>query len=76
LDVGFSDVSGVEIIKWIRRDERLKSTPIFVMLEEERNPPPREELISWGADQFVGKYRGIGGIADAVMLFLEGEEET
>lgn len=74
IDMSFPDVSGVEVLKVIRRDRRFKRLPVFVMLDEDKNPPSREELISWGADQFVGKYRGIGGIVDAVCQYLEDKK--
>lgn len=71
LDLNFPDVSGVELLKVIRRDARFKLLPVFVMLDEGKNPPSPEALESWGADQFVGKYRGIAGIVEAVCQFLD-----
>lgn len=75
IDMNFSDVSGVELLKAIRNHPRFLTLPVFVMLDEDKNPPSREKLISWGADQFVGKYRGIGGIVDAVCQYLDDRKQ-
>jgi signal transduction histidine kinase/CheY-like chemotaxis protein len=72
MDLNFPDMPGVEVIKIIRRNPRFAHTPVFIMLEGDNYFPSREELASWGADQFLGKYRGIGGIVEAVCSQLEG----
>jgi signal transduction histidine kinase/CheY-like chemotaxis protein len=71
VDLELPDVSGLELLKVIRRDKRMAKLPVFIMLDQDEKLPPKPELEAWGADLFVGKYRGIGGIVDAVAQFLE-----
>lgn len=71
IDLAFPDVPGLELLKVIRKKPRFKDLPVFVMLDGDKNLPSQEDLASWGANQFVGKYRGIGGIIDAVCQYLE-----
>lgn len=71
VELGLGDLSGLDALRLIRRDPRWADLPVFMMLDEAANPPSREILASCGADQFVGKYRGIGGVVDAVTSFFE-----
>lgn len=72
VDLNLPDMSGLELIKAAKRRFSLKRPAVFVMLDEGKSPPSRQQLLQIGADQFVGKLQGIGGIADAVQLFWEG----
>lgn len=71
IDIRFPDISGLEIVKAIRRRNRYPTLPIFLMSDEDRNLPKSEELTTWGVSQLVAKYRGIGGVVDSVCQYLE-----
>lgn len=71
VELGLSDISGLEALQAIRRNPRWAGLPVFMMLDEAANPPPRAILASCGADQLVGKYRGIGGVVDAVISHFQ-----
>ncbi|MCM2276442.1 MAG: response regulator, partial [Oligoflexia bacterium] len=71
LDLGLPDVSGEDFLRALHRLPSLERLPVFVMLGQDKAPPSRARLLSIGADQFVGKHGGIGGIVDAVHDFLE-----
>ncbi len=71
IDMNFSDVSGPDLLRVIRKGERFKSLSVFVMLEEDKNIPTEADLAAWGANAYVGKDKGIGGIVDSVCQYLE-----
>lgn len=70
LDLNFPDASGADVIRAIRQDSRHRELRIFVMLGNGGDLPSRQSLLSMGADQFVGKHEGLGGIVDAVSQSL------
>jgi signal transduction histidine kinase/CheY-like chemotaxis protein len=74
IDLGFPDVSGQDLLTAIRRRARLRSLPVFVMLDGAQDAPSREQLTAWGADLLVGKYRGIGGVVETVCQYLEDKK--
>ncbi|MCM2323370.1 MAG: hybrid sensor histidine kinase/response regulator [Oligoflexia bacterium] len=71
VDAALPDVSAQDLLRVIHQDPALRGLPVFVMLGQDKAPPTPEELLAMGADQFVGKHEGIGGIVDAVYDFLE-----
>jgi DNA-binding response OmpR family regulator len=71
LDLSFTDVSGRELLKVIRRARSMDALPVVLMLNEEKNLPTDQELRGWGANASIGKVRGIGGIVDSVCQYLE-----
>ena len=45
--------------------------PVFLMVDGDKALPSRQELEAWGANQIVGKYKGIAEIVDPVCRYLE-----
>ncbi len=76
MDLGLRDLPGLEVLKMIRRNPRWRDLPIFAMLGEGAEIPVPELLLASGAHQFVGKYRGIGGVVDAVLAYFENDPRT
>ena len=74
IDTHFPDVAGAELLKVIRRRNRFKELPVFMMLDGDQAPPPQSELRAGNVDYFVGKFRGIGGIVDAITRYLEDKK--
>jgi CheY-like chemotaxis protein len=74
IDLGFPDVSGIELLKSIRKRPQMNSTPVYLMVEGGIEMPSTEEVQSSGRDVFIGKERGIEGIVELVARELQGEE--
>ena len=74
IDLGFPDVSGIDLLKSIRKRPQMNSTPVYLMVEGGIEIPSTEEVQSSGRDVFIGKERGIDGIVELVARELQGEE--
>jgi CheY-like chemotaxis protein len=64
IDMKFPDVSGIEILRAIRKRGQLNDVPVFLMYDGEQPAP--DEIQSAGKDLFIGKERGIDGIVDLI----------
>jgi CheY-like chemotaxis protein len=74
IDLAFPDVSGIELLKAIRKRAQFNTVPVYLMLEGEQDAPSMEDIQSLGKDVFVGKERGLEGIVDLVTEELQGEK--
>jgi signal transduction histidine kinase/DNA-binding response OmpR family regulator len=74
MDLGLPDVSAIELLKIIHRIPRFNNLPVFVMSLEDRPVPTDDELRTWGAMQFIPKYRGLSNIIESVVQFLEDKK--
>lgn len=73
VDPEFADMKPAELLSSIRNARPGGgSVPVMVLLDQSRSAPSRDALVRLGADQFVGKFEGVGGVADAVADFFEG----
>jgi len=75
MDLEFPDVSGVEILRALRKRSQFNRLPIFVMYDGAQKPPAQDEIDSDGLDIFLGKENGIEGITDRISRELLGETE-
>jgi signal transduction histidine kinase/DNA-binding response OmpR family regulator len=74
IDLGFPDVSGMELLKAVRKRAQFNQIPFFLMFGG-TEPIKPDDLQSVGDDRFIGKDRGIEGIVDLVMDELMGSQE-
>jgi len=54
LDINMPEVSGIDLLEFIRRNEAWRAIPI-VMLSTEYSPPQIEQALALGADAYVCK---------------------
>lgn len=69
IDLMMPNISGFEIVKFIRRDERLKHIPIFVITGYD-SPKVREEIFKYRIDDYIPKPFDIKEFIDKVKKFL------
>lgn len=63
LDLGLPRISGYEVLKEIKKDERFHDVPV-VILTTSRNPLDEQQCQSLGADRFLSKPRNLKGFED------------
>jgi signal transduction histidine kinase/DNA-binding response OmpR family regulator len=67
LDAELPDVSGVDLIRAIRKRDRLEELPVLLMTREDQ----RSVAAKIGASDVIDKRQGIGGIAAQVLSHLK-----
>jgi signal transduction histidine kinase/CheY-like chemotaxis protein len=71
IDMDLPDVSGIELIKAIRKNDRFEELPIFLMAEDVHRAPSADDLQKRRIQRLLGKQDGISGIVAAVSSYLE-----
>ena len=69
MDLMMPNISGFEIVKYLRRDEKLMHIPIFVITGYD-SPKVRQEIFSYGIDDYIPKPFDIKVFVDKVKRFL------
>lgn len=72
LDLGLPRVSGYELIKELKSDERYANIPIIV-LTTSRNPLDKQESSAIGADLFLSKPKDLSGYEALVSQLIDKE---
>lgn len=70
MDIQLPEVSGLEVIKWIKEDDNLRSIPVvavtaFAMKGDE------EKMREGGCDAYIAKPISVGKFIETVKQFLE-----
>ncbi len=70
MDIQLPEVSGLEVTKWIKEDEHLKSIPVvavtaFAMKGDE------EKIREGGCEAYIAKPISVGTFIDTVQRFLD-----
>ena len=70
MDIQLPEVSGLEVTKWIKEDEQLKSIPVvavtaFAMKGDE------EKIREGGCEAYIAKPISVGTFIDTVQRFLD-----
>jgi signal transduction histidine kinase/DNA-binding response OmpR family regulator len=65
------DVSGLELLKIIRKNPRYDALSIFVMTEGDEKLSNQLEFRPGKRSRMTGKYQGIKGIVDSALKYLE-----
>ena len=70
MDIQLPEVSGLEVTKWIKEDENLKSIPVvavtaFAMKGDE------EKIREGGCEAYIAKPISVGTFIDTVQRFLD-----
>jgi len=69
LDIQLPDVSGLEIVKWLRDSEELNSTPViavtaFAMVGD------KEKMLSAGCDAYISKPYSVRDLLEVLNLYV------
>jgi two-component system, cell cycle response regulator DivK len=69
MDIQLPEVSGLEVTKWLKEDDRLRSIPViavtaFAMKGDE------EKIREGGCEAYISKPISVGAFLDTVQLFL------
>lgn len=67
LDINMPKINGVEVLKYVKSDTRLRHVPV-VMLTSSRQGPDIDECYSLGANAYVVKPVDFGQFADAIKI--------
>ena len=70
MDIQLPEVSGLEVTKWIKEDDKLKSIPVvavtaFAMKGDE------EKIREGGCEAYIAKPISVGNFIDTVKRFLD-----
>lgn len=68
MDVQLPDISGVDILHWLRADPRLNSVPV-VAITAFAMRGDRERLLGEGFDEYLAKPMSLLGLLDVVRRF-------
>ncbi len=71
MDIQLPEVSGLEITKWLKEDEELRSIPViavtaFAMKGDE------EKIIEGGCEAYISKPISVGSFLETIDSFLAG----
>jgi two-component system cell cycle response regulator DivK len=74
MDIQLPEVSGLEVTKWLKDDERLKSIPViavtaFAMKGDE------EKIREGGCEDYIAKPISVAGFLDTIRRYLEPEDD-
>ncbi|MBP7066561.1 response regulator, partial [Ferrovibrio sp.] len=72
MDIQLPEVSGLEVIKWIKEDDNLRSIPVvavtaFAMKGDE------EKMREGGCDAYIAKPISVGKFIETVKHFLDAK---
>jgi two-component system cell cycle response regulator DivK len=72
MDIQLPEVSGLEVIKWIKEDDNLRSIPVvavtaFAMKGDE------EKMREGGCDAYIAKPISVGKFIETVKQFLDAK---
>jgi two-component system, chemotaxis family, chemotaxis protein CheY len=71
-DINMPDINGLELIRFIRENERYRTTPLIVITTES-SPRDRERGLALGANSYLVKPFSPSALKDLVQRYLKGE---
>jgi signal transduction histidine kinase/DNA-binding response OmpR family regulator len=73
VELSLPDVSGLELLKVIRKNKRFDSMSVFLMAEGNEEISQEMNLLQDSRTKWIGKHEGIDGIVSSVHSYLEGK---
>jgi two-component system, cell cycle response regulator DivK len=74
MDIQLPDVSGLEVTKWLKSDDTLKTIPV-VAVTAFAMKGDAEMMLEVGCDGYISKPISVAGLLQAIESFLDREPE-